>query len=101
MQVEIRTPMRHDDREELFELLRGLGHEPHDVRPIDERIAGVPPFVIWFAEHIGARAALLAGQAVARFLFRNHGRRATKSRVEVIYGPNDEKLAEVPITDDE
>jgi len=40
-------------------------------------------------------------QAVARFLFRKHGSRATKSNVKVIYGPNDEKLAEVAITEDE
>jgi hypothetical protein len=101
MQVEIRTPMRTSDREELFELLFELGYEPHDVPPVDDRSAGVPPFVIWFAEHIGAPAALLAAQAVARFLFRKHGSRATKSNVKVIYGPNDEKLAEVPITEDE
>ena len=101
MQVGLRTPMRPDDREELFELLFELGYEPHNVPPIDDRSAGVRPFVIWFAEDIGAPAALLAGQAVARFLVRKHGSRATKSNVKVIYGPNDEKLAEVPITEDE
>jgi hypothetical protein len=81
VQVEIRTEVFiPSDRAELFEF-EDLGYKPHDVPPVVSRSRQALPLVIWVAENIGTPAALLLGQAVARWLLRKRGDRAKEGRI--------------------
>jgi hypothetical protein len=98
--VEIRSgivipPHRH----ELFELLAGLGYEPRDVPPIERRGAELVPLVIWVAENIGVPAALEIVKVEVAWVRRRVGARADDERVQVIWGPEGEVLAEVRVRD--
>lgn len=95
--VEVRTMLRPDALEEVEQLLRDQGFEPRPGVVIEERSADVSAMILWFAENVGAPAAVVVLTAVARWVLRRSDGRAAGRKVRAIYGPNDEVLTEVEI----
>ncbi|HEV8681511.1 MAG TPA: hypothetical protein VGS09_01875 [Actinomycetota bacterium] len=100
MLIEIRSGIvLPDRRKELLEVLAGLGYEPHDVPQIERRTAEIAPIVVWVAQNIGAPAAMEIIKAVVRWARSKIGQRAEDGRIQVIWGPDGEVLAEVRVRD--
>lgn len=81
----------------LQDLLPDQGFEPRPGVVIEERSTDVPAMILWFAENIGAPAAIVALTAVARWALRRSDGRAAGRKVRAIYGPNEAVLTEVEV----
>ena len=97
--VEIRSRLRPLENAQLEEHLRELGYEPRSGRAIEFKSATGVVILLWVAEHLSAEAANTLVQSVAAWAagtWRGF-RRRKRGTVVLIYGPNDEVLAEVEV----